>query len=491
MKIFLRVLFTFFAIFAINPISLISQNFEKSILVDIPGDNYDFDLLASEPFSAVENFLTWINKKDSTYTVYLKQISPEISHSNIIVASDNLIKSNPKVAFNRYAKGIKVAWQNYGNNYYQIIGANYFNDTLSSPFIIQDSLINDPQITLNIHRIAWIENGNLLMKEFYPNLSESILIDSLNCMTPNLIKNDNLIGTQIVYVQNNQDSLNVKIANYDNWNQQYEYKYLSNGELNTNPQFGIIDVITFQTYENNIWKCVTADYYYGPTDTTQNENCNYRNSFHYIYGVPTRSTEDKTPFFLAFDTDSLTNNNEIFIKPFYFGLSYSLMNISNSEGNDYSPRVGYISNNDIIYVTIFWLHEENSKTDIWMAKTVFDPIYSSVNDRSLNVTSFGLSQNYPNPFNPTTIINYTIPTSPLNPSPYQGEGNRERLITLKVYDILGNEIATLVNEQKPPGNYSIEFNGHSDEGQNLTSGVYFYKLSVGEFSETKKMVLVR
>jgi hypothetical protein len=470
---------------------MFSQSFEKSILVDIPGDNYDYDLLTADPHYGAEAFITWVNKYDSNYTIYLKRISPEIGESNIVISSDEGVKSNPEVALNRFVQGIKIVWQNYTNNYYQIVGINYLNDSLSSQFVIRDSLTNDPQITLSTHRLAWIENGNLLMKEFYPNLSESILIDSLNCMTPNLIMNDNLIGTQILYVKSNQDSLNVKIARYDNWHQQYEYKFLSNGVLNTNPQFGIIDAITFQTYENNIWKCVTAGYYDGTLDTTQNQDCNYRNPFLFRYGVPTSSTENKTPFFLAFDTDSLTNNNEIFIKPFYFGLNYNLINISNSEGNDYNPRVGYIANNDSIYVAIFWLHEYNSKTDIWMAKTVFDPIYTSVKSESINTTTFELQQNYPNPFNPTTKIRFTIPlfTHPTIPSREGTErSDRGVLVTLKVYDILGNEITTLVNESRAPGTYEVEFNSLSGE---LSSGIYIYRLSTAGFSDSKKLVLMK
>jgi len=71
-------------------------------------------------------------------------------------------------------------------------------------------------------------------------------------------------------------------------------------------------------------------------------------------------------------------------------------------------------------------------------------------------------------------------------------------VTLKVYDILGNEVATLVNEEKPAGEYEVEFNGHSDEGQNLPagrqglpSGVYFFQLKAGSFIQTKKMVLLK
>jgi len=87
-------------------------------------------------------------------------------------------------------------------------------------------------------------------------------------------------------------------------------------------------------------------------------------------------------------------------------------------------------------------------------------------------TEFSLEQNYPNPFNPATTIKYDI---------------KERTnVELKVFDILGREIITLVNEEKTAGAYSVEFNATS-----LPSGVYFYQLSAGNFVETKKMVLLK
>jgi hypothetical protein len=77
-------------------------------------------------------------------------------------------------------------------------------------------------------------------------------------------------------------------------------------------------------------------------------------------------------------------------------------------------------------------------------------------------TVFNLKQNYPNPFNPATIIDYAVPSN--------------EFVSLKVYDILGREVITLVNEQKNAGYYSISFNA-----SNLSSGVYFYKLTAGDF----------
>ncbi|MFZ1320594.1 MAG: T9SS type A sorting domain-containing protein [Ignavibacteria bacterium] len=86
--------------------------------------------------------------------------------------------------------------------------------------------------------------------------------------------------------------------------------------------------------------------------------------------------------------------------------------------------------------------------------------------------NFVLYQNYPNPFNPRTVINYELRIT----------GN----VKLKVYDVLGNEVAVLVNEKQNAGNYSVNF-----DGSNFSSGVYFYKLNAGEFSETKRMMLIK
>lgn len=98
---------------------------------------------------------------------------------------------------------------------------------------------------------------------------------------------------------------------------------------------------------------------------------------------------------------------------------------------------------------------------------------TSIDDFTLSVPfTFSLSQNYPNPFNPSTTIKFSIHNS--------------QFATLKVYDMLGREAAALVNEEKTPGNYEVKFNG-----SNLSSGVYFYRLQSGSFSETKKFVLMK
>ncbi|MCB9259646.1 MAG: T9SS type A sorting domain-containing protein [Ignavibacteriales bacterium] len=108
----------------------------------------------------------------------------------------------------------------------------------------------------------------------------------------------------------------------------------------------------------------------------------------------------------------------------------------------------------------------------------FDPVVNINDNNNHKLTSnFRLDQNYPNPFNPNTIISYTIP---------QIGDLSEINVKLKIYDVLGKQVKVLVNQVKKPGNYEVDFNA-----TNLTSGVYYYQLSAGEYLQTKKMILLK
>lgn len=107
---------------------------------------------------------------------------------------------------------------------------------------------------------------------------------------------------------------------------------------------------------------------------------------------------------------------------------------------------------------------------------VNDTIFSNMTDVKVNnepiKSEFVLHQNYPNPFNPKTSINYSIPKS--------------CFVSIKIYDVTGREIASLVNEEKLSGNYKVSFNA-----ANLSSGIYFYQMKVPKFTQTKKMLFVK
>ena len=104
----------------------------------------------------------------------------------------------------------------------------------------------------------------------------------------------------------------------------------------------------------------------------------------------------------------------------------------------------------------------------------YDRTKSSVinSNQELAERNFNLYQNYPNPFNPRTVIRYSL--------------SENQNTSLKIYDVLGNEVVSLVNEKQNSGSYNIEF-----DGTNLPSGIYFYKITSGKYSAVKRMVLIK
>ena len=103
---------------------------------------------------------------------------------------------------------------------------------------------------------------------------------------------------------------------------------------------------------------------------------------------------------------------------------------------------------------------------------MYSYIPSGVEHFEGEVSTYSLSNNYPNPFNPSTKIRFTIP--------------ERSIVSLKIFNLLGSEVETLVNEEQPAGTYEATF-----DASGLASGIYFYKLQAGSFSETKKMILLR
>ena len=184
------------------------------------------------------------------------------------------------------------------------------------------------------------------------------------------------------------------------------------------------------------------------------------------------TTSDSASVFLTRSTDGGDSWTEFEIanttfkpKPIAGGSSYY-------QGD----HIALISNEN--QLNAFWMADYTGIYQVW--SVVIDRnILGVENQKNDKPISFSLLQNYPNPFNPATKIKYSI---------HVVETHRDAslLTSLKVYDVLGKEVATLVNEEKPAGEYEVEFNA-----TDLPSGIYFYTLRAGDFSSTKKMILIR
>ena len=171
-------------------------------------------------------------------------------------------------------------------------------------------------------------------------------------------------------------------------------------------------------------------------------------------------------FYFAFNSgDSLHYVN---VNPLGTFTHYQRMNFPASVSSSQGPKPGFrFVSGDSCYV----IFSEFGPVNIWSAAGCTGPTIGIGNQNQV-VKSYELKQNYPNPFNPSTSIQYSI--------------LKKGLVKIVVYDIIGKEVTTLVNETKSAGNYIVDFNASS-----LPSGIYFYKITSGDFSSVKKMTLIK
>lgn len=138
-------------------------------------------------------------------------------------------------------------------------------------------------------------------------------------------------------------------------------------------------------------------------------------------------------------------------------------------GNYMGDYIGITSGNNKVWP--FWFDDKSGSMQAWTCQVSLDPVGVTHNNSEIP-KQFALKQNFPNPFNPNTLINFSVP--------------KAGTVTLEVFDASGRRISTLVNEEMQAGNYKFDYNAG-----NLSTGVYFYKLSAEGFTETKKMILVK
>ena len=145
---------------------------------------------------------------------------------------------------------------------------------------------------------------------------------------------------------------------------------------------------------------------------------------------------------------------------------------SKDSGNTWVKISDGLSNRSVFDVVILNNYALAATSDGVWHRHLTDLMTNIGNKNNLNVNEYYLEQNYPNPFNPNTTINYSIP--------------KRYFVKIKIYDILGREIQTLVNEEEPAGHYKVNFNASK-----YSSGVYFYQLKTRDFISTKKMILLK
>ncbi len=295
-------------------------------------------------------------------------------------------------------------------------------------------------------------NNNLILSQVY---SDSIWLDERKDIFT--YTNQNQVYTHIIanWVDTTWVNINSYTYNYNNgglllsltgekWeNDNWAPKSRNRYEYNMN---NVVSTFYRDSYIGGIWNQEAQ--FRGSFDSVGNA----LNYIYYSYS-PIYGSEERESYSYTYDT----NNN--CIKAYHSQTTYGVMHFALTTPASGIVRLYFNNQSEFI--------EYNSpKVSIQYVT------FTNINENSYSPTKLTLSQNYPNPFNPTTTIKYSIPAA--------------SIVSLKIYDILGKEVADLVNEYKNSGTYEVEFNA-----ANLSSGTYFYQLKSGNYTQTKKLLLLK
>lgn len=454
-----------------------SQTFTTTPYITIPGSNSDIDVLTDFSYYGypTKSFICWVNEIDSVYRLYLRQTTPD-TKNDILIYTDNNIIANPKIAFSSTTNFVKVRiiWQSFISNHWQILSRIYSADSLTGIMAVTDSLTDCITPFLSEPIIGWIQDGNLVYHYLDSTGTGNYVLDSLNCSNPYITKFS--YAREITYEKGSTGNKQIFKTAYQNYypGSKWQITQISNGGNNAHPrEFSQFSMPVYESFVNGYWNSVFNFFW---IDTIGSITFNCKNPIAYTYPmILSKTSIYTTPCLLVYDSDSLTNNKEIILKTGYpYHYTDSAINLSNAEGDDYLPNISFFSLRDSPYVGIYWTHDQNGKKDIWMAYAKYFEPHGAVTEPGMINNLFTLNQNYPNPFNPSTIISWHL---------IKGSA-----VTLKIFDILGNEICTLVNDYLDAGEHSISFNPKNIPGHKISSGIYFYQLEAGANISTKKML---
>ncbi len=381
-----------------------------------------------------------------------------------------------------------VASETKQNNYRVFYEYNSYGNIVSElwQFWVNDQWVNDTFITNNYDSTGreilylnqkwsnsiWVNSSRV---KFFYNLAGKLDSNILEDWNGNAWVNS--YKSTYTYNENNQ-LVQRLILNWEenSWVEYYRYTYAYDSIGN------LITYIT-EVFSDNGWNKLAR------WRNVFNED-NYRIIEYYdTYENDDWKENTKTSFSYNEDWKIIYHLVEIFDSDRWVN-QYQTFRTYNEEGYfSYSRNERWEENNNVWVpgnVGIYIYDNAGNRRRYYGAeiKVYYNDETNDVDTDSFSQKDFYLSQNYPNPFNPRTTIAYVIPN--VETQNFASLQN----ITLKIYDVLGREVATLVNQKQTPGKYSVQFNAISATG-GLPSGVYFYTLRAGNFVQTRKMILMK
>lgn len=325
--------------------TIMAQNFGPAEpLVTRNANITTFDLAGPEEMiSATEpSFLCWIEYAGASSTLYVQQLGPENTLPKLIT-QDFTIKARCRISI-LTDDSIRVWWQEKEDSIWRICFRDMGQLGIAPKDTAIENLSSDPQMTATDSYVAWLADSLIHYWGFNNaeagpqelDFGERVKSFDLNAYLNFLavIEKDSL--NQLIWLEGGGGEDPLWIV-HD----------LEKPAIVANPHCGRIGAVAWQYKADSVWQIVSASSIYSISrDTTSNQSCNYCNPTYFMYNQETKAAFESTPFFVAYDSDSLKDNREIWINAYDVRHgSKSSLNISNSPGNDHHPQVALVSEN--------------------------------------------------------------------------------------------------------------------------------------------------
>ncbi len=432
------------------------------------------------------------NSKIAVRFMKYNSLSPEVE-----LTDSGSLNINPAVAYHmgfpaENNKGAVVFQSNRSGNW-DIYFSYYDTVSWSAPVAVASDVMDEtnPSIvsfinTTNSNFLIAYKKGNDICLR---NLHNGIWLDEVNVTSSDSLVCSSPVLTSLVFLQGYFFLAYQRTTNGTNKSISYHSVQISpSGALDIGTRVTIYqpnsqDNIRFSNGVNNCilnydYDTLGTKHFYsafleGNNYSMWNQTSNYNG---YNYGGTGSSHGDITSDYPnGYSLVSWINKNNdstrIFIYQIGFGNNLSKFYVGDSNSETFVNTSSKLVFGNMYRVRILWEKIINGR--MALIESFRDAVLTPIKTISNSVPDkIALFQNYPNPFNPKTIINYQLP--------------KTNYVYMKVYNVLGNEVATLVNEKQNAGSYTVEF-----DGSNLSSGIYFYKLEAEGFTETKRMILLK
>jgi hypothetical protein len=444
-------------------------------LTDSISNNVNCTILNSLHGDLDSTYMFWESYLDSFSTaIYFRNLTSR-SEARPILSQENIHFTNPQVT--QYGNMDTLLYLFYecdlnGNS--DIYYLKYLIDgTFTTPIPFTATPGNEENLRISGSSLVWAENGKII---YSPLQYKPTKIDSSQCSKPAILESD-----YIVWEKNMGDSSRIFYSQWDEQSQNWSapVKLYDKG-LNTESSFPEGDrsvaLLCWQNTLGDNTRIYLYDFYESKLDSVDflNNKNKYEPSTLYV-PQPAKLFVPLWETVISFIVESSPTNQVYANEDLLY--SNSFRNVSNNNNINRNPRLFdkgfYNHNQNIINV---WESYHNNHWQLFMSN--MGVYISAINDnKNVSPADIDLDQNYPNPFNQTTLIKYYLPSS--------------KLVRLKIYSILGEEIKNLIDEQQESGSHLIFWDGTDNKGGVVASGLYIYKLIVDNDYKTRTMLFIK